>query len=77
MSSREEHPDDLEPELRGLALARRKRIARGLAIILASAAVAGLVQLVTGCPTGTCAIWATPERAAAYGALVGVIIASL
>lgn len=60
-----------------LARARRRAAVRVLLFALAFGALAAGVQTIAGCPGGGCVLWATPERAGAYGMVMGVLVAML
>ncbi len=75
-NARDERDPDLEP-IEALHRARRRAALRMVAFMAAGAVIALIVQALAGCPTGTCPLWATPERAAVYGMVFGLIVGSL
>lgn len=68
---------DLDRALADLSRARRRAVVRAAAFMIVGALIGVGTHAFAGCATGTCVLWATPERAAIYGAVFGLIVASL
>lgn len=72
-----ERSGEQDADLAALSRAKRRALYRALAFMAAGALLAAATHAVVGCPTGGCVLWATPERAAAYGAVMGLLVAML
>lgn len=75
--SAEERDPFVDETVAALTRARRRAAARALAFVVGGAVLSAIVQSSVGCATGTCVLWATPERAAAYGGVIGLVVAML
>ena len=69
--------EPIEAELAALARAKRRALVRALGFVLVGAMLGAATHAAVGCPTGSCVLWATPERAAVYGGVMGLLVASL
>jgi len=75
-NARDERDPDLEP-IEALHRARRRAALRMVAFMAAGAVIALVVHSLPGRPPRTFPLWATPERAAVYGMVFGLIVGSL
>ncbi|MFO0682750.1 MAG: DUF6132 family protein [Sandaracinus sp.] len=66
-----------DPDLEALTRSKRRATIRALAFMIAGALIGVATHAVAGCPDGTCVLWATPERASIYGAVMGLLVAML
>jgi predicted naringenin-chalcone synthase len=60
-----------------LVRARRRALLWGVGLVAAGAALGVAYHYAVGCPTGACALVATPWRSAAYGAVLGLLVAAV
>ncbi len=69
--------DQDDPDLAALSRSKRRAVLRALAFMIAGALIGAATHAVAGCPDGSCVLWATPERASLYGAVMGLLVAML
>lgn len=67
----------IDPDLQALARAKRRALLRAIAFVIAGALLGAGTHALAPCSTGTCLLWATPERAAVYGGVMGLLVAML
>jgi hypothetical protein len=67
----------LDAGIAELARVKRRATMRALAFVVIGGLLGVAYHYTIGCSTGACALTATPERSAAYGMVVGLVVAML